>query len=128
ATAASKYNVPIIADGGIKYSGDIVKSIAAGAHVVMIGSMFAGVLESPGDPEVFQGRRYKVYRGMGSVGAMEAGTKDRYFQDSADTKKLVPEGIEGRVAYKGPLADTAHQLMGGLRSGMGYCGTGTIDE
>lgn len=126
AQAASKHNVPIIADGGIKYSGDIVKAIAAGAHAVMIGSMFAGVDESPGETEVFQGRRYKVYRGMGSVGAMEAGSKDRYFQDTSEIKKLVPEGIEGRVAFKGPLSDTAHQLIGGLRAGMGYCGTDTI--
>lgn len=128
ALAASKHNVPIIADGGIKYSGDIVKAIAAGAHAVMLGSLFAGVQETPGEPEVFQGRRYKVYRGMGSVGAMEAGSKDRYFQDTNETKKLVPEGIEGRVAYKGHLADTAHQLLGGLRAGMGYCGAGTIED
>lgn len=94
----------------------------------MLGSMFAGVSESPGETEIYQGRRYKVYRGMGSVGAMKAGSKDRYFQESADAKKLVPEGIEGRVAYKGPLADTIHQLLGGLRSGMGYCGTPTIDQ
>ncbi|PAV28504.1 IMP dehydrogenase [Virgibacillus profundi] len=127
AVAASEYDVPVIADGGIKYSGDIVKAIAAGAHAVMLGSMFAGVKESPGETEIFQGRQYKVYRGMGSVGAMKAGSKDRYFQDSADAKKLVPEGIEGRVAYKGPLADTVHQLTGGLRAGMGYCGTGTIE-
>lgn len=128
AVAASEYNVPVIADGGIKYSGDIVKAIAAGAHAVMIGSMFAGVSESPGETEVFQGRQYKVYRGMGSVGAMQAGSKDRYFQDTNETKKLVPEGIEGRVAYKGPLADTVHQLTGGLRAGMGYCGTESIDS
>lgn len=128
AIAASEYGVPIIADGGIKYSGDIVKAIAAGAHAVMLGSMFAGVLESPSDLEVFQGRQYKLYRGMGSVGAMKAGSKDRYFQDSDDAKKLVPEGIEGRVAYKGPLADTVHQLSGGLRAGMGYCGTETINS
>jgi len=128
AMAASEYRVPIIADGGIKYSGDIVKAISAGAHAVMLGSIFAGVLESPSDLEVFQGRQYKMYRGMGSVGAMKAGSKDRYFQDSDDAKKLVPEGIEGRVAYKGPLADTIHQLSGGLRSGMGYCGTKTIDS
>jgi IMP dehydrogenase len=127
AVAASEYGVPIIADGGIKYSGDIVKAISAGAHAVMLGSIFAGVLESPSDLEVFQGRQYKMYRGMGSVGAMKAGSKDRYFQDSDDAKKLVPEGIEGRVAYKGPLADTIHQLSGGLRAGMGYCGTETID-
>ncbi|SET74784.1 inosine-5'-monophosphate dehydrogenase [Oceanobacillus limi] len=127
AKAAAAYGVPVIADGGIKYSGDIVKAIAAGAHAVMLGSIFAGVSESPGETEIYQGRRYKVYRGMGSVGAMKAGSKDRYFQDSEETKKLVPEGIEGRVAYKGPLADTFHQLIGGLRSGMGYCGTATID-
>ncbi|WP_010094610.1 IMP dehydrogenase [Ornithinibacillus scapharcae] len=127
AEAASEYGVPVIADGGIKYSGDIVKALAAGAHAVMLGSMFAGVSESPGETEIYQGRRYKVYRGMGSVGAMKAGSKDRYFQDTEDAKKLVPEGIEGRVAYKGPLADTVHQLLGGLRSGMGYCGAATID-
>lgn len=128
AKEASKYNVPVIADGGIKYSGDIVKAIAAGAHAVMLGSLFAGVSESPGETEIFQGRRYKVYRGMGSVTSMKAGSNDRYFQDSQDAKKLVPEGIEGRVAYKGPLADTIHQLIGGLRSGMGYCGAATIDQ
>ncbi|SFB29694.1 inosine-5'-monophosphate dehydrogenase [Lentibacillus halodurans] len=127
AVAASEYGVPIIADGGIKYSGDIVKAIAAGAHAVMLGSMFAGVTESPGATEIFQGRQYKVYRGMGSVGAMKAGSKDRYFQGAEDAKKLVPEGIEGRIAYKGPLADTVHQLIGGLRAGMGYCGTESID-
>lgn len=126
ALAASEYDVPVIADGGIKYSGDIVKALAAGAHAVMVGSMFAGVAESPGETEIFQGRQYKVYRGMGSVGAMKAGSRDRYFQESSEAKKLVPEGIEGRVAYKGPLADTIHQLVGGLRAGMGYCGTGTI--
>ena len=126
--AAEPYDVPIIADGGIKYSGDIVKAIAAGAKAVMMGSLFAGVKESPGETEIYQGRQYKVYRGMGSVGAMQAGSKDRYFQDSDDAKKLVPEGIEGRVPYKGPLVDTVHQLLGGLRSGMGYCGTKTIDE
>ncbi|GIO28203.1 IMP dehydrogenase [Ornithinibacillus bavariensis] len=127
AIAAKEYGVPVIADGGIKYSGDITKAIAAGAHAVMLGSLFAGVSESPGETEIFQGRRYKVYRGMGSVAAMKAGSKDRYFQDAEDTKKLVPEGIEGRVAYKGPLADTVHQLIGGLRSGMGYCGAPTIE-
>ncbi|GGB43181.1 inosine-5'-monophosphate dehydrogenase [Lentibacillus populi] len=126
AMAAAQYGVAVIADGGIKYSGDVVKALAAGAHAVMLGSMFAGVSESPGETEIFQGRRYKVYRGMGSVGAMKAGSKDRYFQETEDTKKLVPEGIEGRVAYKGPLADTVHQLLGGLRAGMGYCGTPTI--
>lgn len=128
AVAAAEYGVPVIADGGIKYSGDIVKALAAGAHAVMIGSMFAGVSESPGETEIFQGRQYKVYRGMGSVGAMEAGSKDRYFQSESENKKLVPEGIEGRVAYKGPLSDTFHQLVGGLRSGMGYCGTKTIED
>lgn len=129
AKAASEYNVPVIADGGIKYSGDIVKAIAAGAHAVMLGSMFAGTTESPGETEIYQGRKYKVYRGMGSVGAMKAGSKDRYFQDATDdAKKLVPEGIEGRVPYKGALSDIAHQLVGGLRSGMGYCGAATIDD
>lgn len=126
AMVAEEYGVAIIADGGIKYSGDVVKAIAAGAHAVMLGSMFAGVSESPGETEIFQGRRFKVYRGMGSVSAMEAGSKDRYFQESSEKKKLVPEGIEGRVAYKGPVADTIHQLLGGLQSGMGYCGTPTI--
>ncbi|WP_067730452.1 IMP dehydrogenase [Oceanobacillus damuensis] len=127
AVAAAEYGVPVIADGGIKYSGDIVKALAAGAHAVMIGSMFAGTTESPGETEIYQGRKFKVYRGMGSVGAMKAGSKDRYFQSESDNKKLVPEGIEGRVAYKGALADTFHQLIGGLRSGMGYCGSKTID-
>src|SRR5699024_4811619 len=126
-TAVREYGVPVIAYGGIKYSGDIVKALAAGAHAVMLGSMFAGVTESPGEMEIFQGRQYKVYRGMGSVGAMKSGSKDRYFQESSESKKLVPEGIEGRVAYKGPLADTFHQLMGGLKAGMGYTGSATID-
>ncbi len=126
ANAAREYNVPIIADGGIKYSGDVTKAIAAGANAVMIGSLFAGTEESPGESEIFQGRRFKVYRGMGSIGAMKEGSKDRYFQENES--KLVPEGIEGRVAYKGPLKDTIHQLVGGLRSGMGYCGTKTIEE
>lgn len=126
ASVARQYGVPIIADGGIKYSGDITKSIAAGASAIMIGSLFAGTAESPGETEIFQGRSYKVYRGMGSLAAMKAGSKDRYFQENES--KLVPEGIEGRVAYKGPLADTVHQLIGGLRSGMGYCGTATLDE
>src|SRR5699024_1909781 len=103
AKVAQEYDVPVIADGGIKYSGDIVKALAAGASAVMLGSIFAGVTESPGDTEIFQGRQYKVYRGMGSVSAMKAGSKDRYFQDASDSKKLVPEGIEGRIAYKGPL-------------------------
>ncbi|MEI3597850.1 MULTISPECIES: IMP dehydrogenase [unclassified Oceanobacillus] len=129
AKAAQEYNVPVIADGGVKYSGDIVKAIAAGAHAVMLGSMFAGTTESPGETEIYQGRKYKVYRGMGSLGAMKAGSKDRYFQgDTEDAKKLVPEGIEGRVPYKGALADISHQLIGGLRSGMGYCGAATIEE
>ena len=124
ATEARKYGVPVIADGGIKYSGDIVKALAAGAHVVMLGSIFAGVAESPGDTEIYQGRQFKVYRGMGSVGAMEKGSKDRYFQEG--NKKLVPEGIEGRVPFKGPLSDTVHQLVGGLRAGMGYCGAADL--
>jgi len=126
ATVAREYGVPIIADGGIKYSGDIVKALASGGHVVMLGSMFAGVSESPGETEIYQGRQFKVYRGMGSVGAMERGSKDRYFQEG--NKKLVPEGIEGRVPYKGPLADTVHQLIGGIRAGMGYCGAPTLTE
>ncbi len=123
---ARKYGVPIIADGGIKYSGDITKAIAAGANLVMMGSMFAGCDEAPGEFELFQGRKYKVYRGMGSISAMENGSKDRYFQE--DAKKLVPEGVEGRVAYKGTVEDTVFQLIGGLRSGMGYCGCQTVDE
>lgn len=126
ASVAREYGVSIIADGGIKYSGDIAKAIAAGAHAVMLGSLLAGTDESPGDYETFQGRRYKVYRGMGSIGAMEAGSKDRYFQEN--NQKLVPEGIEGRVAYKGPLEDTIYQLIGGLRAGMGYVGAKNIDE
>lgn len=126
ASVARDYNVPIIADGGIKFSGDIPKAIAAGASVVMLGSLLAGVSESPGEFEIYQGRRFKVYRGMGSIGAMKAGSKDRYFQENE--QKLVPEGIEGRVPYKGPLADTIHQLLGGLRAGMGYCGTKTIQD
>ena len=123
---AKEYGIPIIADGGIKYSGDITKAIAAGANVCMMGSILAGCDESPGDFELFQGRKYKVYRGMGSIAAMENGSKDRYFQTNA--KKLVPEGVEGRVAYKGMVEDTIFQLLGGLRSGMGYCGTPTIEE
>ncbi len=126
ANAAREYNVPVIADGGIKYSGDLTKAIAAGASTIMIGSLFAGTAESPGETEIFQGRSFKVYRGMGSLGAMKEGSKDRYFQENEN--KLVPEGIEGRVPYKGPLADTVHQLLGGLRSGMGYCGTSSIEE
>lgn len=126
AEAARPFNVPVIADGGIKYSGDLTKAVAAGASAIMIGSLFAGTEESPGESEIYQGRRFKVYRGMGSIGAMKEGSKDRYFQENES--KLVPEGIEGRVAYKGPLADTIHQLIGGLRSGMGYCGTASLKE
>lgn len=126
AQVAAEYDVPIIADGGIKYSGDIAKAIAAGGNVVMLGSLLAGCEESPGDTEVYQGRQFKVYRGMGSLGAMAKGSKDRYFQQ--DNKKLVPEGVEGRVPYKGPVSETIYQMMGGLRSGMGYCGCGTIEE
>ncbi|SDO64502.1 IMP dehydrogenase [Paenibacillus sp. yr247] len=126
AQAAAEFGTPIIADGGIKYSGDVVKAIAAGASAVMIGSLFAGTEESPGESEIFQGRKFKVYRGMGSLGAMKEGSKDRYFQENES--KLVPEGIEGRVAYKGPMADTVYQLVGGLRSGMGYCGARNIQE
>jgi IMP dehydrogenase len=124
--AAKEFDVPIIADGGIKYSGDITKAIAAGGSTCMMGSMFAGCEESPGDFELYQGRKYKVYRGMGSIAAMENGSKDRYFQENA--KKLVPEGVEGRVAYKGSVEDTIFQLLGGLRSGMGYCGAASIPE
>ena len=124
--ASKEYGVPIIADGGIKYSGDITKAIAAGGSCCMMGSMFAGCEESPGDFELYQGRKYKVYRGMGSIAAMENGSKDRYFQENA--KKLVPEGVEGRVAYKGSVEDTIFQLLGGLRSGMGYCGAANIPE
>ena len=124
-SVAKEYGIPIIADGGIKYSGDMTKAIAAGANVCMMGSMFAGCDESPGTFELYQGRKYKVYRGMGSIAAMENGSKDRYFQ--SDAKKLVPEGVEGRVAYKGSVEDTVFQLMGGLRSGMGYCGAKDIE-
>ncbi len=122
---AKKYGIPVIADGGIKYSGDMTKAIAAGANACMMGSIFAGCDESPGTFELYQGRKYKVYRGMGSIAAMENGSKDRYFQ--TDAKKLVPEGVEGRVAYKGTVEDTVFQLMGGLRSGMGYCGAPDIE-
>lgn len=125
AEVASKYDVPVIADGGIKYSGDLVKAIAAGADVIMMGSVLAGCEESPGDTEIYQGRQFKVYRGMGSLGAMNDGSKDRYFQEGA--KKLVPEGVEGRVPYKGAVSDTIFQMLGGLRSGMGYCGTKNIE-
>lgn len=124
AEVAAKYNVPVIADGGIKFSGDIVKALAAGADVIMVGSILAGCEESPGDSEIYQGRQFKVYRGMGSLGAMNNGSKDRYFQEG--NKKLVPEGVEGRVPYKGAVSDTIYQLLGGLRAGMGYCGTQTV--
>ena len=126
ACVAKKHNIPVIADGGIKYSGDIVKALAAGADVVMLGSLLAGCEEAPGETEIYQGRQFKVYRGMGSLGAMANGSKDRYFQE--DAKKLVPEGVEGRVPYKGSVADTIFQLIGGIRSGMGYCGCATIPE
>ncbi|MGE5554067.1 MAG: IMP dehydrogenase [Betaproteobacteria bacterium] len=126
AEEAHRHGITVIADGGIKFSGDVVKAIAAGADVVMIGNLFAGTEESPGETEIYQGRSYKVYRGMGSIGAMKAGSRDRYFQENES--KLVPEGIEGRVPYKGPLADTVFQLIGGLRAGMGYCGVRTIAE
>ena len=123
---AKEYGIPVIADGGIKYSGDLPKAIAAGADVIMMGSLFAGCEESPGETEIYEGRKYKVYRGMGSIAAMEKGSKDRYFQTG--TKKLVPEGVEGRVPYKGALSDTIFQLIGGMRSAMGYCGAHTIED
>lgn len=126
AKTAAKYNIPIIADGGMKYSGDIVKALAAGGNVVMLGSMLAGCEEAPGECEIYQGRRFKVYRGMGSLAAMANGSKDRYFQE--DNKKLVPEGVEGRVPYKGTVGEAVYQILGGLRAGMGYCGCATIDE
>ncbi|WP_207644618.1 IMP dehydrogenase [Christensenella intestinihominis] len=126
AEEAAKFGVKVIADGGIKYSGDITKALAGGAAAVMIGSLFAGTKESPGDMEIYQGRSFKVYRGMGSIPAMQKGSADRYFQES--TQKLVPEGVEGRVPYKGPLADTTFQMVGGLKSGMGYCGAATIEQ
>ena len=126
ATVACKAGIPVVGDGGLQYSGDIVKALAAGANVVMAGSLFAGCEESPGSEEIFQGRRFKVYRGMGSLAAMGEGSADRYFQQGS--KKLVPEGVEGRVPYKGPVADSIYQLMGGVRSGMGYCGCPTIPE
>ena len=127
----AKLDIPLIADGGIRYSGDIAKAIAAGASCVMLGSLFAGTEESPGEIELYQGRSYKSYRGMGSLGAMQQGSSDRYFQDAEGddaAEKLVPEGIEGRVPYKGALAAVIHQLMGGVRAAMGYCGCATIDE
>ena len=126
AETADKLGKRIIADGGIKYSGDIVKAIGAGASAVMIGSLFAGTLESPGEIEIYQGRNFKVYRGMGSLGAMAAGGNDRYFQEN--NRKFVPEGVEGRVPYRGKLADIVYQMIGGLRAGMGYCGMHNIDE
>jgi len=126
---ASKYNTPIIADGGIRYSGDITKAIACGANAVMIGSLFAGTDESPGETILYQGRSYKAYRGMGSLGAMKEGSRDRYFQlEVRETSKLVPEGIEGMVPYRGPLSAIVHQLIGGLRAGMGYVGCKNIEE
>ena len=127
--AAAKYGIPIIADGGIKYSGDITKALAAGAHSVMIGGLFAGTEESPGETILFQGRSYKVYRGMGSLEAMKEGSKDRYIQDDMESNlKLVPEGIEGRVPYRGSLSASVYQLIGGLKAGMGYVGCRTIEE
>ena len=125
---ALKGDIPLIADGGIRYSGDVAKAIVAGASTVMLGSMFAGTEESPGEVELFQGRTYKSYRGMGSIGAMEQGSSDRYFQDASDPEKLVPEGIEGRIPYRGPLRNVIQQLVGGLRASMGYCGCATIDD
>ena len=129
ARVASRYGVPLIADGGIKQTGDIAKAIAAGADTVMIGGLFAGVDESPGEKVLYEGRSYKIYRGMGSIEAMKQGSRDRYFQDAEDDiQKLVPEGIEGRVPYKGPLGDTVYQMIGGLRAAMGYCGARTVAE
>jgi IMP dehydrogenase len=129
AEALKGSGIPVIADGGIKQTGDVAKAIAAGADSIMIGGMFAGVDETPGEKVLFEGRSFKVYRGMGSIGAMKEGSKDRYFQDvEDDIKKLVPEGVEGRVPYKGPLADTVYQFVGGLRASMGYCGAKTIQE
>ena len=127
--AAQKQNIPIIADGGIRYSGDVVKALSCGASAVMLGSLFAGVEESPGETVLFEGRTFKVYRGMGSVGAMKAGSKDRYFQDhQEESAKFVPEGIEGKVPFKGALSDTVYQMIGGIRSGMGLCGTANLKE
>jgi IMP dehydrogenase len=126
---ALKDEIPLIADGGIKYSGELPKAVAAGADIIMIGSLFAGTEESPGETILYQGRTYKAYRGMGSLGAMKAGSKDRYFQgDVEESEKLIPEGIEGRVGYKGALGPVVHQLVGGLRQAMGYCGAATIDD
>jgi IMP dehydrogenase len=129
ATVLAASDIPLVADGGIRYSGDISKAIAAGANAVMLGGLFAGTEEAPGETVLYQGRSYKAYRGMGSLGAMQQGAADRYFQEpEANPDKLVPEGIEGRVPYKGPVAAVIHQLMGGLRASMGYCGCNTIDE
>jgi IMP dehydrogenase len=129
AKALEKSGVPVIADGGVRYSGDLAKAIVAGANTVMVGSMFAGTEESPGEVELYQGRSYKSYRGMGSLGAMQRGSSDRYFQElEAEVEKLVPEGVEGRVPYKGSMVAIVHQLMGGLRASMGYTGCATIDE
>ena len=128
ATAAKEYGKSIIADGGIKYSGDIVKALAAGGHTVMLGSMLAGTDESPGEFEIYQGRRFKSYRGMGSLAAMEAGSSDRYFQSKNEANKMVPEGIEGRVPYKGSVTDIIFQMVGGIRSGMGYTGSANLQE
>ena len=126
ACEAKKYGIPVIADGGIKYSGDIVKALAAGASTVMLGSLLAGCEESPGETEIYQGRQFKVYRGMGSMAAMAQGSKDRYFQEG--NSKLVPEGVEGRVPFRGSASDNLYQLLGGIRAGMGYCGTATIGD
>ena len=128
AQALENTGVPLIADGGIRFSGDFAKAIAAGAHTVMIGSLFGGTEEAPGEVELYQGRSYKSYRGMGSIGAMQKGSKDRYFQTDTEADKLVPEGIEGRVPYKGALAPVIHQLLGGLRSSMGYMGCEAIER
>ncbi len=127
-SVCQEHDIPLIADGGVKYSGDITKALAAGADCVMIGSLFAGTEESPGELVLYEGRSYKVYRAMGSLSAMREGSRDRYFQEGAQPHKLVPEGIEGRVPYRGPLSATVFQLVGGLRAGMGYCGARTIDE
>jgi IMP dehydrogenase len=129
ARVAARFGIPVISDGGIRYSGDMTKALAAGAHAVMIGSLFAGTDEAPGEVVLYQGRSYKVYRGMGSLGVMSEGSRDRYFQpDEIEAAKLVPEGIEGRVPYRGSLSNSVHQLLGGLRSGMGYCGAATLAE
>ena len=128
-SVCSKNNIPLIADGGIRYSGDVVKALVAGASCVMLGSVLAGVEEAPGETIIYEGRKFKTYRGMGSIEAMQKGSKDRYFQSAeSDAKKLVPEGIVGRVPYKGTLSEVAHQIIGGLKSGMGYCGAESIDK